>query len=64
MSGFLNVTRGMVAAGFGDKDITNILGASLLRLFGDVRAKAERIPEVYSPQPRRIGDATDGTTPW
>jgi len=64
MSGFLNVTRGMVAAGFGDKDIKNILGASLLKLFGDVRAKAAKTPEIYSPQPRRVGEATEGTTPW
>jgi len=64
MSGFLNVTRGMVAAGFGDKDIKNILGLSLLRLFGDVRKSAAETPAVYSPQPKGIGDATEGTTPW
>jgi membrane dipeptidase len=64
ISGFLNVTRGMVAGGFDDKDIKNILGASLLTLFGVVREKAGRTAEVYSPEPKCIGDATDGTTPW
>ena len=64
ISGFLNVTRGMVAAGFADEDIANILGASLLRLFGDVRKCATGTPPTYSPQPKRIGDATEGITPW
>ena len=64
IGGFLNVTRGMVAGGFADRDITNILGASLLRLFTDVRACATGTPAEYAPQPARIGDATDGTTPW
>src|SRR2546430_1911299 len=64
IGGFLNVTRGMVASGFADKDVTNILGGSLMKLFGDVRSRAARLPVEYSPQPRRIGDATEGTTPW
>jgi membrane dipeptidase len=64
IGGFLNVTRGMVAAGLGDRDIANILGASLLRLFGDVRARAGGTPAEYLPKPSGIGDATEGTTPW
>ncbi len=64
IGGFLNVTRGMVAAGFGDTDITNILGTSLLRLFETVRASAAGTLAAYSPQPLGIGDATEGTTPW
>jgi len=64
ISGFLNVTRGMVAGGLSDKDITNILGASLLRLFGDARKCATGTPATYSPRPKRIGDATEGITPW
>jgi len=64
ISGFLNVTRGMVAGGLSDKDITNILGASLLRLFGDARKCATGPPATYSPRPKRIGDATEGITPW
>ena len=64
IGGFLNVTRGMVAGGFADDDIRNILGASLLRLFTDVRACATGTPAEYSPQPRSIGEATEGTTPW
>lgn len=64
IGGFLNVTRGMVAGGFADRDINNILGASLLRLFADVRARATGTPTEYAPQPLGIGDATEGTTPW
>jgi microsomal dipeptidase-like Zn-dependent dipeptidase len=64
IGGFLNVTRGMVAAGFDDRDMKNILGASLMRLFGDVRAGRVGLPARYAPQPRGIGDATEGTTPW
>ncbi len=64
MSGFFNVTRGMVAAGFSDKDIANILGASLLKLFERVRACKEPVPAEYAPRFPGIGDATDGVTPW
>ena len=64
IGGFFNVTRGMVAAGFADRDITNILGASLMKLFADVRARAAGTPAQYAPQPRGVGDATEGTTPW
>ena len=64
IGGFRNVTRGMVAAGFDDQDMKNILGASLMRLFGEVRAHPSPTPAEYSPQPRGIGDATEGTTPW
>ena len=64
IGGFLNVTRGMVAAGFDDRDITNILGGSLMRLFGDVRQHAAGTPAEYTPQSRAIGQATEGTTPW
>ncbi|HEV8228653.1 MAG TPA: membrane dipeptidase, partial [Candidatus Limnocylindria bacterium] len=64
ISGFMNVTRGMVAAGFSDKDIGNILGLSLLKLFERVRSCAAPIPKEYSPRFPGIGDATDGVTPW
>jgi membrane dipeptidase len=64
IGGFRNVTRGMVAAGFDDRDITNILGGSLMGLFERVRAGAAPIPAEYSPQPKRVGEATDGVTPW
>ena len=64
IGGFRNVTRGMVAAGFGDRDMKNILGASLMRLFADARAHASPTPAEYSPRPKGIGDATEGTTPW
>jgi membrane dipeptidase len=64
IGGFLNVTRGMVAAGFTDRDITNILGGSLMDLFGRVRDSASPLPAEYSPRPLRVGDATDGVTPW
>ena len=61
---FRNVTRGMVAAGFSDNDIANILGLSLLRLFERVRACAGPVPAEYAPRFPQIGDATDGVTPW
>jgi membrane dipeptidase len=64
ISMFRNVTRGMVAGGFSDEDILNILGGSLLDFFGRVRAGASPLPAEYSPLPKRIGDATEGTTPW
>jgi membrane dipeptidase len=64
IGGFLNVTRGMVAAGFDDRDVTNILGGSLMRLFADVRRLAAGTPAEYAPVPKIIGAATEGTTPW
>ena len=61
---FRNVTRGLVAGGFSDRDIKNILGDSLMTLFANVRAGKVSVPKEYSPQPERVGEATEGVTPW
>ena len=64
VSMFRNVTRGMVAGGFSDDDVTNILGRSHVQLFERVRRHASPLPAEYSPQPSGVGAATDGVTPW
>ena len=47
-----------------DRDITNILGGSLMTLFARVRAAKAPVPKEYSPKPDRVGEATEGVTPW
>jgi len=59
----LNVTRALVARGFSDDDIRNIMGANLLRLFESVRDAATPGPWPYTPHAKGIGACTDGATP-
>lgn len=58
-----NLTRGLVAHGYGDDDVRNILGGNLLRLFRDVRAAAVTDQGPYRPFAEGVGACTDGTTP-
>lgn len=60
---FLNVTRGLVAAGFADSEIEKILGGNLLRLFESVRTMSAPEEREYVPAAAGIGACTDGTTP-
>jgi hypothetical protein len=49
----------MVAAGFNDSDITNILGRSLMTYFDRVGHAAKRWTGEYLPASRGVGVATD-----
>jgi membrane dipeptidase len=57
----LNVTRGLVQRGFSDRDIQNMLGGNLLRLFDETQgARSPESPEY--PRPDGYGTLTGGTT--
>jgi membrane dipeptidase len=61
ISRLLNVTRGLVARGFSDDDIRNMLGDNLLRVFERVRAARSKEQPPY-PRPEGFGVLTGGTT--
>ncbi len=63
MSMMANVTRGLVAQGFSDSEITGIMGGNLLRLFQIVQDSAAPSVGKYLPLMQGIGANTGGATP-
>lgn len=61
ISRLLNVTRGLVARGFSDDDIRQMLGGNLLRVFAQTRAARSKEQPPY-PRPAGFGVLTGGTT--
>jgi membrane dipeptidase len=61
---FRNVTRGLVAGGFTDDDVRNILGRSFLQYFDQVRKAASSEIREYGRASSVPGTATEGATPW